>query len=290
MGPRPGPMDRLKGFIKLLRPPNCLMMSFAVVVGAVVACGGLPSDRLVELALGCITGFSLLAASNALNDYYDREIDAINEPNRPIPSGLVRPWEAIALSLVLTAIGLSSAYLTSLPCFITALIAAAVADSYVTIGKRTGLLGNAMVSFCVAIPFAYGSLIALGDVTNLAALFASMAFLANLGREVNKGIVDIPGDAAKGIRTVAVSLGPKAAAGLAAAFYLTAVGLSIIPILHGTVSWAYIPPIIITDAGFTWASISIARDQSRENAKRVKNAVLLWMTTGMVSFVAGSML
>ena len=280
---------KLMGFIRLMRPPNCLMMGFAVIVGASVAIGGFPSESLwLKLLFGFFTGFSLLAASNALNDYWDREIDAINEPNRPIPSGLVGPREALVFSALLTAFGLILAWLTSLECFLTAMLAASLADAYVTLGKKTGLLGNAMVSICVAIPFAYGSIITVGRVEPLVAIFASIAFLANLGREVNKGIVDVPGDASKGIMTVAVRHGPKAAAYLASAFYLCAVGLSILPPLFSLVSWVYIPLVVLTDAGFIWASASISRDQSRENAKKVKNIVLIWMTTGMLAFLMGS--
>ena len=279
--------SRVVGFVKLMRPPNCLMMGFAVLVGAVVASGGLPLGKALELAYGFATGFTLLAASNALNDYHDREIDAINEPERPIPSGLVRPWEALAFSAALTALGLSLAFLTSLKCFLTALLATAIADLYVTYGKKTGLPGNAMVSSCVAIPFLYGSLIATGRITGLVALFASMAFSANLGREINKGIVDVVGDASKGIRTVAVRWGPRAAAVLSAVFYMTAVGLSWLPLAYGMVSLAYVPPIALTDLGFLHASASILRDHGRENAKKVKNEVLLWMTTGMIGFIMG---
>ena len=272
-----------------MRPPNCLMMGFAVIVGAVVALGRLPGEEWwLRLAYGFTTGFTLLAASNALNDYWDREIDAINEPSRPIPSGLVRPWEALLLSAVLTVVGLAFAWLTGLYCTLVALLAAAIADSYVTLGKKTGLPGNAMVSFCVAVPFLYGSILVSERLVPLVVVFATIAFLANLGREVNKGIVDIPGDAAKGVKTVAVRHGPKAAAILAAAFYLCAVALSVVPPLLSWVSWLYLPPIVITDAGFIWASLSILRDHSRGNARRVKNSVLLWMTTGMVAFLAGS--
>ncbi len=286
--------ERLLGFVRLMRPPNCLMMGFAVIVGAVVALGYLPTGKAVELAYGFITAVSLLAASNALNDYCDREIDAINEPTRPIPSGLIKPWEALVFSAVLTAIGLFTAYLTGLGCLILAFLAALVADLYVSVGKRTGLPGNAMVSFCVAVPFLYGGVIALGGLAGLIAclrvpLFASIAFLANLGREVNKGIVDVPGDAFKGIRTAAVRWGPKAAAALAAAFYMAAVALSFVPLFINIVElWAYLPPIAFTDAGFTWASASILKDQTRENARKVKNTVLLWMTTGMIGFLAGA--
>ena len=285
---------RLLAFIKLVRPPNCLMIGFAVLVGAVVALGRFPLERATELAYGFATGASLLAASNALNDYYDREIDAINEPSRPIPSGLVRPWEALALAGALTVLGLFLAFLTSLDCLLLALLAALVADTYVTLGKRTGLPGNAMVSFCVAIPFLYGALIALGHLVELLAqarvlIFAAIAFLANLGREVNKGIVDMPGDAARGVKTVAVRWGARAAAYLAAAFYLAAVGLSALPPLLGLVSWAYLPFIALTDAGFTWASLAVVRRPEREEARKVKNSVLIWMTTGMLGFLAGAL-
>ena len=117
-----------------------------------------------------------------------------------------------------------------------------------------------------------------------------MAFLANLGREINKGIVDVPGDASRGVETVAVLWGPRAAAFLAASCYLAAVCLSFLPPLSGSVSWAYLPFIAITDIGFAWASASILKDQSRENARKVKNAVLLWMTTGMLGFIAGAVI
>ena len=281
---------RLMGFIRLMRLPNCFMMGFAVVVGATVALRRFPAEEAwLKLFFGFLTGFLLLAASNALNDYWDREIDAINEPDRPIPSGLVRPREALAFSAFLTALGLALAWLTGLKCFLMAIATASIADAYVTLGKRTGLLGNAMVSLCVAVPFAYGSLITVGQVEPLAAIFASMAFLANIGREVNKGIVDVPGDSAKGVMTVAVKHGPKVAAYLAAAFYFCAIGLSILPPLLSLVSWPYIPLVALTDAGFIWASISIARDQGRDNARKVKNAVLIWMTTGMLAFLTGSL-
>ncbi len=96
-----------------------------------------------------------------INDYYDREIDAINEPERPIPRGLVKPREALGFALTLSIAGFLTAYLTNtanLFCFITALLSWIVSVTYVTVGKRTGLTGNFLVSFCVAVPFIYGSL------------------------------------------------------------------------------------------------------------------------------------
>ena len=145
-------MGKASGFLRLIRPLNCLMMGFAVIVGASLAS---PLNFSISLLLGFITSFTLTGASMAINDYYDREIDAINEPNRPIPSGVVTPKEALFLAFVLSIIGFIAAFETNVPCLIVAVIAWIVSVTYITEGKRTGLPGNFLVSTCVVIPFIY---------------------------------------------------------------------------------------------------------------------------------------
>ncbi|MBS7638536.1 UbiA family prenyltransferase, partial [Candidatus Bathyarchaeota archaeon] len=120
-------------------------------------------------------------------------------------------------------------------------------------------------------------------------VFSLMAFLSNTGREVNKGIVDVEGDKARGVRTLAVSRGPRRAAQVASAFYLSSVAISILPKLFGLVSSLYDLPVVVADGGFIYSSYSLLRDPSRENSRRVKNLVLLWMSVGMFGFFAGSM-
>src|SRR5665648_463124 len=78
-------MNKLGGFIRLIRPINCLMMGFAVLVGAVLANPQLANLNWLNILFGFITGFTFCAAAMVINDYYDRKIDAINEPQRPIP-------------------------------------------------------------------------------------------------------------------------------------------------------------------------------------------------------------
>jgi len=276
-------------FIKMMRPINCLMVASAVFVGATVTLKASPQGHIARLLLGALTGWTLFAASNAVNDYHDREIDAINEPNRPIPSGLVRPWEALAFAAVLSATGLLSAFYTGLKCLALALIALAVSTSYATWGKRMGLLGNMMVSLCIAIPFLYGGIIVAGAVKPLTAVFSAIAFLANVGREVTKGIVDVEGDEAQGVKTVAVAYGRRTAAAAAAAFYLLAVALTPVPPVLGEVSFWYIPIVLVVDGGFLWSSVSLLRSPTRSNARRVKNQVLAWMCLGLAAFVAGAL-
>ena len=90
-------MNKLGGFIRLMRPVNCIMMGFAVLVGAVLASAPqFSSLNWLNILFGFLTGFTFCAAAMVINDYYDRKIDAINEPNRPIPSGLIKTQEALA--------------------------------------------------------------------------------------------------------------------------------------------------------------------------------------------------
>lgn len=286
-------MGKLKGYLRLMRPINCLMMGFAVIVGAALANSKVIGNYWPNLVYGFLTGFLLTAASMVINDYYDREIDAINEPSRPIPSGLIKPKEALTFAILLTVLGLATSLLTSAKaitlCFATALTFWLVSASYVTVGKRTGLWGNLMVSACVSAPFIYGSLAVANEVKGNIWIFVSMVFLSNTGREITKGIVDVEGDRARKVRTVAVRHGERTAALAASVLYILAVMLTPLPPLLNMVSVWFIPIVAITDIGLVASSIKLSRDYSRENARKLKNQVLAWFLIGLIAFLVGSL-
>jgi geranylgeranylglycerol-phosphate geranylgeranyltransferase len=277
-------------YLKLMRPANCLLMGFAVVVGTVLTVSGhfTASWSLLQVVLGFITGFTLTAASMTINDYYDREIDAVNEPGRPIPSGAAKPKQALMFSAALSLIGFAAAILTNILCLVIAVSAWLILMVYVTVGKRTGLPGNFLVSVCVSIPFIYGSAVILSSVSLNVVFFVGMVFLSNTGREITKGIVDIQGDRSKGIRTLAVRFGEQRAGIAGALFYLLAVALSPVPWATNVVSVWYLPLVIVTDLGLVSSSALLLRNSSRENARKIKKTVLLWFMFGLLSFVTGS--
>ncbi|MEM3783497.1 MAG: geranylgeranylglycerol-phosphate geranylgeranyltransferase [Candidatus Bathyarchaeia archaeon] len=286
-------MKKLAGYLRLMRPINCLMMGFAVIVGAALANSNALGSYWSNLVYGFLTGFLLTAASMVINDYYDREIDAINEPSRPIPSGLIKPKEALTFATLLTLLGLATSLWTSTKaialCFATALIFWLVSASYVTVGKRIGLLGNLLVSACVSAPFIYGSLAVANEVKGNIWIFVSMVFLSNTGREITKGIVDVEGDKARNVKTVAVRHGERTAALAASILYLLAVMLTPLPPLLNFVSVWFIPLVAITNAGLIASSIKLWRDYSRENARKVKNQILVWFLVGLIAFLVGSL-
>jgi geranylgeranylglycerol-phosphate geranylgeranyltransferase len=279
-------MGKLNGFMRLIRPLNCLMMGFAVIVGASLVFSLTPT---INLLLGFVTSFTLTAASMVINDYFDREIDAINEPHRPIPQGEITPKEALIFALILSIIGFAASLLTNPPNTpIIATIAYIISITYITKGKGTGLPGNFLVSASVVIPFIYGGF-TVGNVETSIFLFAAIAFLSNTGREITKGIVDVKGDKSHKIKTIAVSYGEKTAAATATIFYLLAVSLSPLPWLWELVSNWFLPPVILTDIGLVLTSILLLKNNSRKNAKRIKDLSLIWFTTGLVAFILGTL-
>ena len=266
------------------------MMGFAVLVGAVIGGGSGILGSTTYLALAFVTGFAFTGSAMAINDYYDREIDAINEPQRPIPSGAMTPGEALAESLVLSAVGFASAWGLGPGNMAIAVVAWLTMMYYATAGKRTGLLGNFLVSFCVSLPFIYGGVMSGSGGLTGALLFASIAFLANTGREITKGIVDVEGDRANNVSTVAVSRGASVAAWGSVACYVSAVVISLAPVYLGLVSFWYIPFVAVTDLGLVYISYSLLKDHSRENSRRVKNVVRTLMMCGLVGFLLGNLL
>ena len=281
-------MSKVGAYVQIMRPVNCLMMGFAVLVGSVLAESDLLKLSWQDLAYGFVAGFALTAASMAINDYVDREIDAINEPKRPIPSGLMKPRGALGFAFVLTAIGFAAAYPISALTLVIAAVSWAVFTTYTLVGKRSGLPGNFLVSMCVAIPFIYGSVVATNAIQLNVLTFVAMVFLSNTGREITKGIVDMEGDRKQNVKTVAVRFGDKTAAIGAALFYISATLLSPIPVLLGLVSFWFIPFVAVTDIGLVLSSVALLKDHSRESARRIKRIVLLWFMIGLMAFLVGA--
>jgi geranylgeranylglycerol-phosphate geranylgeranyltransferase len=281
-------MEKITGIIQLIRPINCIVMGVAVLVGIIVAAQTFLLDGKTTL-LGFITGFTFLAAANAVNDYYDRNIDSVNEPSRPIPSGVIKPKEALSYVFVLSAIGFLTAFLTNIQCLAIVIIAWFLSMYYAMMGKSTGMFGNLIVSICVALPFVYGGFAVESGLSLILVLFTLMAFFSTIGREVAKGIVDVEGDKLQSVKTVAVLYGSRTAAVTAAFFYVVAVVISIFPWALREVSVWYLPIVILADIGLIASCILLLRDYSRENARTVKRIVRACMVTGLLAFIAGKL-
>ncbi len=278
-------MNTATAYVEIIRPVNSIMNGVAVIVGYIIACGCLSIN--INIIFGFLVGFFLTASSMVINDYFDRHIDAVNAPQRPIPSGRISERTAKIYGVFLGIIGLAVASYLGIIFFTIAFISYMISLLYNWRMKKTGFIGNLMVSYCVAIPFIYGALLAPTEDLTSAAIFALIAFLANTGREITKGIVDVIGDSSRGIKTIAVKYGSSHAAIIAALFYIAAVILSAIPLYKGLVNILYVPLIIVTDVGILWNTIKMLKSPTRDEAYKVKNRILMFMMVGLLAFTIG---
>ena len=210
----------------------------SVAVGNTMAGGGgLPAWLLLTTAL-------VTAAGNVINDWFDRDIDSINKPGRPIPSGGVTPRAALVLYSVLLAAMAACLTRLSAPQALWAGAWAVLLHLYSWKAKRIFLAGNLLVSAVVSSAFLLGAF-AAGDIT-AGVVPAIFTFFFVMSRELVKDTEDIEGDRLCGARTVPVLSGPDRALSAAAAILvLLAVA---IPLLYmkGLYGKAYLVTMLIS--------------------------------------------
>ena len=111
-------MSRAGAYVELARPFTLVAPALGVVSGAVTAAGAYPPESwsqalVVYPALGALMAAVFNAGNNALNQIYDLEIDRINKPARPLPSGALTVKDAWVFTIVTYAITLLLAWLTA---------------------------------------------------------------------------------------------------------------------------------------------------------------------------------
>src|SRR5437667_1885953 len=100
---------RPRAYLTLIRAPNTIMIGLAVVIGEAIGLGKLPG--VSEAVFGFLTASLMMAGTMVANDVYDVEIDKVNSPQRPLPSGTVKTRDAVALAVALSAAAIGFAAL-----------------------------------------------------------------------------------------------------------------------------------------------------------------------------------
>lgn len=269
----------------LIRPINSVMVGFAVIVGISITA---PNQLLSNLSiLGFLSGFLISSYSMVVNDLYDLEVDKINNLDRPIAQGRIKPRIAITFAIILLSLGILSSIAIGLNTFFIASFFAAIAWIYNYKGKKIMLIGNIMVAVSVAIPYIYGGA-TVGMIDNLLLWFLALtSFLAATGREIVKTISDVEGDAVRNVKSIARIYGSKKAAIIGAFFFLGAVTSTILPIIINQVGIIFTTLILIPNSLFIYAAVKIVKDNSKNGALHIKKLVLIGMIIGMVIFIIG---
>lgn len=278
-----------QGLLKLIRPINSIMIGFAVLVGIMITNASLVFSEFSFV--GFLIGFFISSYSMAINDIYDIDIDKINRPERPLPSGLITLNEAKIFSMLLLLIGVSLSiisiirYDSSNLIFFITIFFSFISWLYSYSLKKRGLIGNLIVAISMTIPFIFGGIIINGFTNVLLLSFSMVAFLSGLGREIVKTICDVKGDKSKHIQSISITLGIPNAAKLGGFLILCAVCVSIIPFVLGGVDTIYFIFLIIPNSIMLYSSLKIIFDHSESSAYRIKNILLMGMLLGLIGFL-----
>ncbi|NOZ76152.1 MAG: UbiA family prenyltransferase [Euryarchaeota archaeon] len=272
-------------YIQILRPHNCLIAAVAVVLGIMIAGGGIPLELTL---LAAAVAFLVCGGGNVINDYYDYDIDRVNRPERPLPSGRMglRTAHYYGLGLFLSGVAISA--VINLPALLLAGFNSLLLYAYGSrIKKAGGLLKNFVVSYLVASPFLFGGIVGMG---NLAAVlvFAICAFLVNTAREILKDIEDYEGDRGH-VVTLPMRMGLNQAFFIAGFFAVTAVVISPLPGILGLVKnrGVYLALILLTDA-LIFHPFLTTKKANPENARKGQATLKKGMAMALVAFFFGT--
>ncbi|MBN1997114.1 geranylgeranylglycerol-phosphate geranylgeranyltransferase [candidate division KSB1 bacterium] len=219
-------MRKLYGYFLLTRPFNVLIAVFSIFIAAFI-CRALHMWDKVMWA--CVSGGFFIMAANAINDYFDIEIDRVNKPNRPLPAGLLTKNEAYVFSVICFALGIITSFNINLTAIFIAITSCVLLYAYSAKLKRTVVFGNFTVSFLSALAFIYGG-IAVQRV-QMVLIPAGFAFFMHFGREIIKDMEDVEGDKQQNAATLPVRFGFVPAQILVTAVFFILICATILPYL-----------------------------------------------------------
>jgi geranylgeranylglycerol-phosphate geranylgeranyltransferase len=230
--------------------------------------------------------FIVTGAGNSINDYFDHKIDAINKPERPIPSGRISLKKALIYSIFLFVLGIVLAFLINLLLGMIALLSSILMIFYARDLKTKCLIGNLSISFLTGLCFVFGG-IAVDQIT-VSIYLGGFAFLMTMAREIVKDMEDVEGDKLEGANTLPILHGMRISSILAATFMILASLGSPLLYFMGIFSVFYLPVLFLAIVIFLYCATSILKDQSTENAGKVSKRIKLGMGITFVAFAVGS--
>ena len=207
--------------LELLKPVTWFPPMWAFACG-VVSSGVPASGHWTAIVAGVIlAGPMVCAASQAVNDWFDRHVDAINEPGRPIPSGRIPGQWGLAIACLWTLLSLALAAALGPSVLAAGVFGLALAWAYSAPPLRLkldGWWGNAACGLCYeGLAWITGAAVMLGGALPGAGIFA-LAGLYSLGAHGIMTLNDfksIEGDRVMGVRSLPVQLGVQRSAQVA---------------------------------------------------------------------------
>jgi len=249
-----------RGLVALLRLPYWLMTGGLALLTAFAILKD-PLSMNIQTALLIFFSMAFITSAGfAINDYFDRESDAIIKPKRPIPSGSLSLKQVMAVSGVLFAVGLIMAFFINWLSF--AIIAAdsllLLIYSYL-VKRKSGFAANVLVGILTGTAFMYGQATIMGTVNLISLSLYPIAF-GTIGGNVLRDILSLDGDSKVGYPTLPQKIGSVSAAKVGAVFFLLTgllAPLPAIPFFTGHFTVYYLPLILLWSILLIYSSMRL---------------------------------
>ncbi len=287
----------LTGSLIIMRPINCIMGTLTVIIGILNTRTGIPINiLLINLVLGILTYYFIAGSGMIINDIYDIEIDKINRPDRPIPSGAVSLKQAKILFILTFGIGVMISIIHYLIFdlsglnVILAIFFGLIGWLYAAWGKKQGFIGNIIVGISFSIGLIYGAVLNSLTIPPYIYYFFLTAFFLLLSREIVKGCEDIEGDKEEGVKTLAIKLGTKKAIRFSLLFEVLAIIFFILPIFTNIIN----PLLFLIFMIFglvvvlTTIVLSLSKNLEQENFKKISLLLKSGALLGLIAFIFAS--
>lgn len=274
---------KINNIVALSRPSNIIIAFVTIIVAAFITGTIQPLSKVI---LASISATLITAAANAINDFFDIEIDRINKPHRPLPSGKLTARFAKRFAILLFVLGIFIAVFINVTAVVIAISAVILLYYYSFKLKRTVILGNLTVSLVAGAAFVYGGVAV--ERYQAALVPAIFAFLMHLGREIIKDIQDQEGDTYGAARTLPIQFGNHVALTVTTVVFLVLITATIIPYLTGYYNFLYLVIVVAgVDSVIGYSTIAMWRNTSPENLNRLSDILKIDMAIGLIALYCG---
>lgn len=287
----------MKSYIKILRPDEALMMALPVVIVAIVG-----HHFSVSVLLGTLVVYLMAGAGNVINDIFDCEIDAVNKPGRPIPSGKISLKNAriyaVALYLISGILSLIISYLINNFLFsVIILCSAVIIYAYSRYFKAMPLVGNIVVGGMIGFCFVVGGFILLcntqnWDIFRVSVYIGLLAAVANVARELVKDMEDVQGDKIGGAKTFPILYGKKASSVITILLLAVTVAVHVILYTFGIFNIAYIIILIIAAVLYAYSVYALFASKlepAEATCTKVIKILKIAMAFSLLAITVGSL-
>jgi len=283
--------EKISGFLKLIRIEICIFGTIGFFVSGVLA------EDLIGFQIEYIIGFLIIflseAGAFAINDYIDFEVDLNNNrSDRPLVLGLISRKTALITAIIILIIDLLLLLFLKPFASLVGLISVPLFYIYSLGLKKRILIKNILIAYSYAGTILFGSIVSDSVLEPIIIYFAFMGFIIGLGSEIMFDMADVEGDKQLGINTIPNKFGLKVATKISVVFYIIIIIMDPLPFFILIDPRLYFDPlflmlILIPVISYVFLSISLLKNQTKENTLKLRKLIFVIMQIGVLSYLIG---